>query len=233
MIAGSGDSHRAPYRRWTMAAGLAAVLLGLLPFPNHPAQAQEGRNFKNALSGKCLDVLDRGTANGANVQQFDCLGDQQTNQVWRTVTNPEGGIARIVATHSDKCLDVATPFAGAGKQNGANVQQWACSDGLNQSWALIPTGPGLYLIVSLFSGKCLDVEGGSTANNANVQQWECHGRPNQIWRAATPINVAQQECEAGCWRKWEECRGRVPPRDIFSECTEPRNECIDGCRGQP
>jgi hypothetical protein len=29
------------------------------------------------------------------------------------------------------------------------------------------------------SGKCLDVEGVSTAPGAGVQQWDCHGGPNQ------------------------------------------------------
>ena len=39
-----------------------------------------------------------------------------------------------------------------------------------------------YTLVNRNSGKCLDVNGGSTADGANVQQWTCNGGTNQRWR---------------------------------------------------
>lgn len=39
-----------------------------------------------------------------------------------------------------------------------------------------------YTLVNRNSGKCLDVNGASTADGANVQQWTCNGGQNQRWR---------------------------------------------------
>lgn len=45
----------------------------------------------------------------------------------------------------------------------------------------LPTD-GYFELVSLNSGKCLDVSGGSTAAGAPAIQWTCHGGANQHWR---------------------------------------------------
>ncbi|MBT4493160.1 MAG: DUF5011 domain-containing protein [Gammaproteobacteria bacterium] len=39
-----------------------------------------------------------------------------------------------------------------------------------------------YNITSIYSGKCLDVKGGSTVDGANVHQWDCIGMPNEAWK---------------------------------------------------
>ena len=36
-----------------------------------------------------------------------------------------------------------------------------------------------YILKAKHSGKCLDVEGGSTSNGTFVNQWQCHGGDNQ------------------------------------------------------
>ena len=41
--------------------------------------------------------------------------------------------------------------------------------------------PAAYNLVSKNSGKCLDVDGESTASGAGLQQWDCWGGPNQKW----------------------------------------------------
>jgi putative hemolysin len=46
------------------------------------------------------------------------------------------------------------------------------------------TTPTAYTIVNRNSGKCLDVNGGSTADGANILQWTCNGGTNQKWRIA-------------------------------------------------
>jgi|GEM_PF-2044013 len=85
---------------------------------------------------------------------------------------------RIISRHSNKCLDVS----GVSKQTGANVIQWDCHGGDNQSWRLIPKGHGYYMIVAKHSNKCLDVAGIGTQDNANIYQWDCHGGDNQLWK---------------------------------------------------
>ncbi|MFJ2212693.1 family 43 glycosylhydrolase [Streptomyces sp. NPDC101062] len=42
--------------------------------------------------------------------------------------------------------------------------------------------PSAYTVVNRNSGKCLEVEGGSTADGANVRQWTCNGAAQQRWR---------------------------------------------------
>jgi len=42
--------------------------------------------------------------------------------------------------------------------------------------------PTSYALVNRNSGKCLDVNGGSTADGANIFQWTCNGGSNQKWK---------------------------------------------------
>jgi len=42
-------------------------------------------------------------------------------------------------------------------------------------------GGGYYNVINRNSGKCLDVNGVSTADGANVQQWTCGSGTNQRW----------------------------------------------------
>jgi surface antigen len=83
----------------------------------------------------------------------------------------------LVAVHSGQCLDVA----GASRDNGANVIQWTCHRGPNQSWHLLKRG-GYYEVIAKHSGKCLTVQGGSRSSGANVFQNRCHGGDQQLWR---------------------------------------------------
>ncbi|WP_442815543.1 RICIN domain-containing protein [Streptomyces sp. NBC_01207] len=78
-------------------------------------------------SGKCLDVADKSTADGAEVKQYDCgWGD---NQRWRFETLPDGYV-RIVAKHSSKCL----AFRGGSTTPGAGLVQSACDGSPGQAW---------------------------------------------------------------------------------------------------
>ncbi|MEV4603219.1 RICIN domain-containing protein [Amycolatopsis sp. NPDC049253] len=47
----------------------------------------------------------------------------------------------------------------------------------NQKWSAGANGS----LVSAGSGKCLDVEDGSTANGTKLQIWTCSGGPGQRW----------------------------------------------------
>jgi hypothetical protein len=91
---------------------------------------------------------------------------------------PAVAIGPIVNKGSGKCLDV---YKGS-RENEANVQQFECTNELNQTWGLVSAGGNEYAIVNMNSGKVLDVYKGSTDNSANVQQFQWHGGPNQRWR---------------------------------------------------
>lgn len=82
-------------------------------------------------SNKCLDVANASIANGAPVNQFTCNG--QANQRFRLLDDSPPDVpgfsgSRIVAVHSNKCLDVA----GASNANGAPVIQFTCHGQANQ-----------------------------------------------------------------------------------------------------
>jgi hypothetical protein len=70
---------------------------------------------------------------GRDVQQWECLGASQTNQLWDLV--PVGDYFQIVAAHSGKCLEVTA----AADINGAVVQQSECLGPTqrNQLWNLV------------------------------------------------------------------------------------------------
>ncbi len=80
----------------------------------------------NSLSalGKCMDVTSAGTANGTQVQLYDCNG---TNAQKWTASNGE-----LVNTGSGKCLDATGPSSA----NGTRLQIWTCAGGPNQQWTL-------------------------------------------------------------------------------------------------
>jgi hypothetical protein len=78
-------------------------------------------------SGKCLDVDNASTADGANVKQWSCVGVPQ--QRWKLVW-VGGGYFELRAQHSGKCLDVDN----ASTADGANVKQWSCVGVPQQRW---------------------------------------------------------------------------------------------------
>jgi Ricin-type beta-trefoil lectin domain len=84
---------------------------------------------------------------------------------------PSGTIARLVAQHSGKCLDVSN----SGTTNGTNIQQWGCNGTGAQLFRLDAVGSGVYSLVNTYSGKCVDVSGSSTVDGGNIQLWECNG----------------------------------------------------------
>lgn len=86
----------------------------------------------------------------------------------------------MTARHSGKLLDVYN----ASTADGANVVQWTANGQANQRWQFRDAGVGYVTIVSVNSGKCLDVYGGTgaTGDGVRVVQWACHGGTNQQWR---------------------------------------------------
>jgi hypothetical protein len=76
-------------------------------------------------TGQCLDVRGVSHDDGAQIQQWTCLGTGQENQHWKLV-GAGSGYSKLVARHSGKCLDKA----------GWNVVQWNCHDVNWQEWGI-------------------------------------------------------------------------------------------------
>ena len=59
---------------------------------------------------------------------------------------------------------------GGGKDNGVNVISWVDNNGNGQKWQFVRVGNGIYKIICVVSGKCLEVAGqDSNTNGGNVQ----------------------------------------------------------------
>ncbi len=120
-------------------------------------------SVKGVASGRCLDVPGASTADGTQVQLWDCNG--QTNQTWSSTSAGE------LRVYGNKCLDAA------GTGNGAKVQIYSCWGGDNQKWRVNSDGS----IQGVQSGLCLDAVGAGTGNGTKIQLYSCHGGTNQKW----------------------------------------------------
>jgi hypothetical protein len=159
--------------------------------------------------GRCLDINGNGTANGTQVELYDCNG--AGGQVWQqqadgSLRNPQSG----------RCLD--SPNGATG--NGTRLQIWDCNGAAAQKFAVngggAIRGPGgkcvdvlgddtganttavniwdcqSYAVdehwVHLSSGalrtlgRCLDINGNGTANGTQVELYDCNGAGGQVWQ---------------------------------------------------
>ncbi|MFI1194440.1 ricin-type beta-trefoil lectin domain protein [Micromonospora sp. NPDC020750] len=116
------------------------------------------------LGGKCLDVTDNSSADGAAAQIWSCAGS--ANQTW---TRASDGTLRSLG----KCLDVS----GGGTADGTKVQLWTCNGSAAQQW----TWTAGRDLVNPQANKCLDITGNVSADGTKTQVWSCTGGANQKW----------------------------------------------------
>jgi hypothetical protein len=142
-------------RMVTLLVGvLAAQALTALP-----AAAATGQI--TGYGGKCVDVAAANSADGTQVQLYDCNGT--VAQQWTT----SGSTLQALG----KCMDVAA----ANSANGTKVQIYTCNGTVAQQWTVGADGTIRAL------GKCLDATGPSSANGTPLQIWDCTGGANQKW----------------------------------------------------
>ncbi|WP_432987407.1 arabinofuranosidase catalytic domain-containing protein [Dactylosporangium sp. CA-233914] len=158
---------------------------------------------------RCLDINGNGTANGTQVELWDCNGvggQQWIQQADGSLRNPQSG----------RCLD--SPSGATG--NGTRLQIWDCNGSAAQKFAVngggTGVGPGGKCVdvaaddsgtngsaVQLWDcqsyavdqhwfhqsngalrtlGRCLDINGNGTANGTQVELWDCNGVGGQVWQ---------------------------------------------------
>lgn len=162
----------------SFAPPLALLLLSAaiaIVVPGHAAAADDpavGGTYRivGSQSGKCLDIKDHSTANGAKLQQWSCGSATATWQHFRVAA------ATLVNVNSTRCLDVPS----ASTSTGVQIQQWGCGTGTkaNQQWTFTNPAAGLYQIVGA-NGLCLAVSSGS--DGAAVTQETCGTSGSQRW----------------------------------------------------
>jgi len=136
---------------------------------------------------KCLDLNTAAVdpkADGVPVQQWNCLGPEQKNQLWRLIDNGDGTYT-VKSLFSGKCLDASE----VGTANGTKVGQWTCTGLSNQRWNFDFVSNDFYYWIrpAYDASNCLDVDTGvanPAGNGVPVQLWDClPSEPhNQLWR---------------------------------------------------
>src|SRR5262245_14371900 len=79
---------------------------------------------------------------------------------------PAAGTTYTVSV-AGRCFDIT---AGS-RDNGGLLQQWNCTNDAWQQFTLTSGGSGVYNLVNVNSGKCLDVPNGSTGSGVRLWQW--------------------------------------------------------------
>ncbi|MFT3864533.1 MAG: RICIN domain-containing protein [Solirubrobacterales bacterium] len=82
-------------------------------------------------SGRCLDIPGGSTANGTDLQQWDCNHYSQQHYQLLPISGQPGWYA-LRPENSLKCLDVS----GFGTANGTVIDQWDCTWAANQQWEI-------------------------------------------------------------------------------------------------
>ncbi|WP_109001101.1 RICIN domain-containing protein [Streptomyces rishiriensis] len=119
-------------------------------------------------SGKCADVTSQSLWAGAQIKQYDCNGGNNQKYWFKPVGS---GYYQLIVRNSSLCV----------QENANTVTQEDCSaTATSQHWSLTPSGSYVN-VESRASGKCLDVNGASTANSAAVITYACNGGSNQQW----------------------------------------------------
>ncbi len=136
----------------------------------------EPRTLLVGIGEKCLDVEGGGLADGTPVNLFEC--HRQSNQRWYFLEDcGYGGCSEDFEIRGlgDKCLQPAA------SESGATPLVMGPCDGPEDRWIDRGYFPDLLSLEHVDTGKCADVEGGSTDNGTPVNLYDCHGGDNQIW----------------------------------------------------
>ncbi|WP_163508917.1 family 43 glycosylhydrolase [Fodinicola acaciae] len=141
--------------------GVPTVATATIPAGDYVLTAQH--------SGQSLDVFNGSTVDGERVIQWPYHG--KTNQEWHFAPQADGSYA-ITASHSGLALTATDSQVVQSADRGLSSQRWYLDEDL----------AGGCRIVSVATGKLLDVYDASMDNGANVITWPNNGGANQHWR---------------------------------------------------
>lgn len=140
-------------------------------------------------SNKCLDISKSSTANGTQLEIFQCNNGNNQVWAWNTGTLPPttggsgatiktSGLLQSGMTAAKLCLD----SVGASAANKNVAQTFACNSADKaQKWAEYSDGTIRFMGASTTSTACLDVVGQGTKAGTKVDIYACNGGANQVW----------------------------------------------------
>ncbi|NVK78915.1 RICIN domain-containing protein [Streptomyces morookaense] len=135
----------------------------------------------------CLDLVGDSTTNVLNEAkaiQWACDGSD--SQQWRVIPVDNSSF-ELRSVRSDKCLEVEN----SGTQEGADVQIWTCSGGMQMRWQLPLVDPVKKLYefrVTHTYNRCLHVDNGGDGarlNGLRVRSYACDQTRGQLWQIRT------------------------------------------------
>ncbi|MER7771784.1 RICIN domain-containing protein [Kitasatospora sp. NPDC096140] len=165
----------------TSAAAAGLALTGVTVAAPAPARAASEIPVFQLVNfeGRCLEVENSSTQNGARVQLWDC--HNQPGSYWRFGDVAGTNYHYLVNDHSGKCLEIED----SSLSNGARAQQWDCVGQPGAIWVhlheLSYKSYDYYKILNT-SDKALEVENSASFNGAPVQQWNYGGQGGALWR---------------------------------------------------
>lgn len=123
-------------------------------------------------SAKCADVTSQSLWQGTQIKQYGCNGGTNQKYWFKSVGS---GYHQLITRHSSLCV----------QENASTVTQENCNaSAAGQQWSV--TASGSYVTIkSRATGRCLDVNGASTADSAAVITYTCNGGTNQQWTRGT------------------------------------------------
>jgi hypothetical protein len=150
--------------------------------------AGEPVELVNQNSQKCLDVTGVATGNNIPLQQYDCLGAGELNQMWRLYQASSGHYELISLSNNFYQPTMCVDLQNGSPANGTTIQQYQClpvGSNPNQLWKLVPVGSG-YEVVAAATGNCMGVGGAAVNDGGSIQSQQCVGGTDQIWELQVP-----------------------------------------------
>ena len=136
------------------------------------ASSRTYRMIPQNATGESIDVCGGSQTTGTCVQQYaTTAGD--ANQAFYLLANGSNWTITMGANQA-MCLGANNN----GTTNGTTVVVQACNGGTAQSYTAMPMSTsGVYAFKNVASGRCLNIQGPSTANGALMQLYDCGTTP--------------------------------------------------------
>ncbi|WP_432839954.1 RICIN domain-containing protein [Dactylosporangium sp. CA-092794] len=169
-----------------LIAAATAAAVAVLAWPSTAsAAASDTWQIFNYYSGSCLHPQSHDVRPGTQVEQETCQGARVTDQMWHF--EPLSGGYYHIRNHGNVVQNVCLNVSGAVDTDRAKVKLWQCGAAPehNDEWLpdLVARRDNLdwYMLINRDNGKCLNVEGASTADGADLIQYTCDRNAQNEW----------------------------------------------------
>ncbi|AZM51288.1 hypothetical protein DMA15_00725 [Streptomyces sp. WAC 01529] len=177
-------SVRVRARRWPLAWLLVTVLavMAVLVAPRTATAGAAGAaageapvNLLNVHSGRCMEVENSSSADGAKIRQWDCEGQPGARWLIRPSAASTSAV-NIVNAHSGKCLAVRTdaPAGGTVGTSAPRVEQWGCAGSPGVDFEIDSRTDSAWILSRTTTPmRCLEVENSAERRGAPIVLSTC------------------------------------------------------------